>query len=51
MPGDYRSQHGDMALVLGEAVVALLRQQLQDVVQEFRIGVVGHVVLDVGCVY
>ena len=34
----------------GEAVVALLSQKLQDVVQEFRIGVVGHVVLDVGCV-
>jgi hypothetical protein len=28
----------------GEAVVALLSQKLQDVVQEFRIGVVGHVV-------
>ena len=27
----------------GEAVVALLSQKLQDVVQEFRIGVVGHV--------
>ncbi len=38
------------AQAFGEAVVALLRQKLQDVVQEFRIGVVGHVVLDVGCV-
>jgi hypothetical protein len=28
----------------GEAVVALLSEKLQDVVQEFRIGVVGHVV-------
>jgi hypothetical protein len=28
----------------GEAIVALLSQELQDVVQEFRIGVVGHVV-------
>jgi hypothetical protein len=27
----------------GEAVVALLSQELQDVAQEFRIGVVGHV--------
>ena len=34
----------------GKAVVALLGEELQDVVQEFRIGVMGHVVLDVGCV-
>ena len=32
------------AEAFGEAVVALLGQELQDVVQEFRIGVVGHVV-------
>ena len=37
------------AQAFGEAVVTLLSQQLKDVVQEFRIGVVGHVVLDVGC--
>jgi hypothetical protein len=30
--------------------VALVSQELQDVVQEFRIGVVGHVVRCVGCV-
>jgi hypothetical protein len=30
--------------------VSLLGQELQDVIQKFRIGVVGHVVLDVGCV-
>ena len=33
------------AEAFGEAVVALLSQKLQDVAQEFRIGVVGHVVL------
>jgi hypothetical protein len=33
------------AEAFGEAVVALLSQELQDVVQEIRIGVVGHVVL------
>ena len=38
------------AEAFGNAVVALLGEELQDVVQEFRIGVVGHVVLDVGCV-
>ena len=38
------------AQTFGEAVVALLGQELQDVVQEFGIGVVGHVVLDDGCV-
>ncbi len=38
------------AEAFGKAVVALLGEELQDVVQEFRIGVVGHVVLDVGCV-
>ena len=32
------------AEAFGEAVVALLGEELQDVVQEFRIGVVGHVV-------
>ena len=32
------------AETFGEAVVALLGQELQDVVQEFRIGLVGHVV-------
>ena len=32
------------AQAFGEAVVALFRQQLQNVVQEFRIGVVGHLV-------
>ena len=31
------------AETFGEAVVTLLSQELQDVVQEFRIGVVGHV--------
>lgn len=38
------------AKAFGEAVVTLVGQELHDVVQEFRIGVVGHVVLDVGCV-
>jgi len=38
------------AQAFGEAVVTLVGQELHDVVQEFRIGVVGHVVLDVGCV-
>jgi len=33
------------AEAFGEAVVALLSQELQDVVQQIRIGVVGHVVL------
>ena len=32
------------AEAFGKAVVALLGEELQDVVQEFRIGVVGHVV-------
>ena len=32
------------AEAFGEAVVALLGEELQDVVPEFRIGVVGHVV-------
>ena len=36
---------------LGEAVVTLLSQELQDVVQQFRIGVVGHVGFGVGCVW
>ena len=30
------------AEAFGKAVVALLGEELQDVVQEFRIGVVGH---------
>ena len=38
------------AEAFGEAVVALLSQKLQDVAQEFRIGVVGHVMFRVGCV-
>src|SRR5208282_6465977 len=38
------------AQAFGEAVVALFSQQLQNVVQEFRIGVVGHLVWFVGCV-
>ena len=38
------------AEAFGEAVVALVSQELQDVVQKFRIGVVGHGVLDVGWV-
>lgn len=33
------------AEAFGEAVVALLGQELQDVVQEFRIGVVGQVMI------
>lgn len=33
----------EQAEAFGEAVVALVGQELQDVVQEFRIGVVGHV--------
>lgn len=40
----------EQADAFGEAGVALLGQELQDVVQEIRLGVVGHVVLDVGCV-
>ena len=32
------------AEAFGKAVVALLGEELQDVVQEFRIGVMGHVV-------
>ncbi len=40
----------EQADAFGEAGVTLLSQELQDVVQEIRIGVVGHVVLDVGCV-
>ena len=40
----------EQADTFGEAVVALLGQELQDVVQEFRIGVVGHVMFRVGCV-
>ena len=39
------------AQAFGEAVVALFSQQLQDVVQQFRIGVVGHVWFVVGCVW
>ena len=35
----------EQAQAFGEAIVALFSQELQDVVQEFRIGVVGHVVL------
>jgi len=35
----------EKAEAFGEAVVALLSQELQDVVQEIRIGRVGHVVL------
>ena len=38
------------AKTLGEAGVVLVGQELQDVVQEFRIGVVGHVWFGVGCV-
>ena len=38
------------AEAFGEAGVALVGQELQDVVQEIRIGVVGHVGLCVGCV-
>ena len=38
------------AEAFGKAVVALLGEELKDVAQEFRIGVVGHEVLDVGCV-
>ena len=40
----------EQAEAFGEAVVALLGEELKDVVQEFRVGVVGHLVLDVGCV-
>jgi hypothetical protein len=40
----------EQAQAFGEAVVALFSQQLQNVVQEFRIGVVGHLVWFVGCV-
>ena len=35
----------------GESVGALLRDKLQDVVQENRLGVVGHVWIWVGCVW
>ena len=38
------------AEAFGEAVVALLGEELKDVAQEFRISVVGHVVLAVGWV-
>ena len=38
------------AQAFGEAVMALLGEELKDVVQEFRIGVVGHVWFGVGCV-
>jgi hypothetical protein len=50
MAFDAHSFVDEKAEAFGEAVVALLSQKLKDVVQEFRIGVVGHVVLDVGCV-
>ena len=39
------------AQAFGEAVVTLFSQELQDVVQKFRIGVVGHVRFGVGCVW
>ena len=38
------------AQAFGEAVMALLGEELKDVVQEFRIGVVDHVWFGVGCV-
>ena len=38
------------AEAFGEAGVALLCQELQDIVQEFRISAVGHVWFGVGCV-
>ena len=38
------------AQAFGEAVMALLGEELKDVVQEFRIGVVGHGWFGVGCV-
>ena len=50
MPFDAQRFVDEDAETFGEAVVALLGQELQDVVQEFRIGLVGHVVLCVGCV-
>jgi len=37
------------AQTFGKAIVALLGQELQDVVQEFRIGVVGHVIFHAEC--
>ena len=40
----------EQAQALGEGLVALLGQELQDVVQEIRIGVVGHGWFGVGCV-
>ncbi len=40
----------EQAQALGKGIVALLGQELQDVVQEIRIGVVGHVWFGVGCV-
>ena len=47
---DLKRLYDEQADAFGEAGVALLSQELQDVVQEIRIAVVGHVVLDVGCV-
>ena len=39
------------AQAFGEALVALVGQELQDGVQEFRLFLVGHVVVFVGCVW
>jgi len=50
MPLDAHGFIDEQAQAFGEALVALFRQKLQDVVQKFRIGVVGHVRFDVGCV-
>mgnify|MGYP003561848445 FL=1 len=50
MPFDAHRFVDEDAETFGEAVVALLGQELQDVGQEFWMGLVGHVVLCVGCV-
>ena len=41
----------EQAHALGEAFEAFAGEELQDGVQEFRIGLVGHVCFDVGCVW
>ena len=51
MPFDTHGFIDENAEAFGEAVVTLFSQKLQDVVQKFRIGVVGHVGFGVGCVW
>ena len=48
LPFDAHGLVNEEAEAFGEAVVALLGEKLQDVTQEFRIGVVGHVWFGVG---